>query len=54
MEINARFRTTFGRNGTYMSSTMTLINVTHQDTGYYRFFYEHVEVKQYIYVFGSY
>ncbi|KZS14552.1 Uncharacterized protein APZ42_019921 [Daphnia magna] len=51
MEINARFRTTFGRNGTYMSSTMTLINVTHQDTGYYRFFYGHVEVKQYIYVF---
>ncbi|KAI9558995.1 hypothetical protein GHT06_015784 [Daphnia sinensis] len=53
MRINARLRTTFGKNGTYMSSTLTLINVTHQDTGYFRFSYGHVEVKQYIYVFGK-
>ncbi|KAI9559073.1 hypothetical protein GHT06_015862 [Daphnia sinensis] len=53
MRINARLRTTFGKNGTYMSSTLTLINVTHQDTGYFRFFYGHVEVKQYIYVFDK-
>jgi hypothetical protein len=48
----SRFIRTFHRNSTHMTSTMTLINVTHQDMGYVRFHYGDQEMKQYIYVFG--
>lgn len=47
-----RFSQTTDRNETHMSWTMTLDNVTHQDTGYFTFIYGEMEMKQYIYVFG--
>ena len=40
-------------NNTEMSFTMTLANVTHQDTGHFQFVIGDMEIKQYVYVFGS-
>ncbi|XP_032782722.2 vascular endothelial growth factor receptor 3 isoform X2 [Daphnia magna] len=48
-----RFSQATDRNETHMSWTMTLDNVTHQDTGYFTFIYGEMEMKQYIYVFDE-
>ena len=52
MKVEERFRQTFTANDTHLLSTMTLDNETVKDTGYYRFVYGDVEIKQYVYVFG--
>lgn len=52
MRVEERFRQTFTANDTHLLSTMTLENATVKDTGYYRFVYGDVEIKQYVYVFG--
>lgn len=53
IQVDERLSKTFDTNETHMSSTLTLANVTAMDTGYFRFIYGDVEVKQYVYVFGS-
>ena len=53
IQVDERLSKTFDTNETHMLSTLTLANVTVMDTGYFRFIYGDVEVKQYVYVFGS-
>lgn len=50
--VEDRFRETFITNDTHLLSTITLENATVKDTGYYRFIYGDVEIKQYVYVYG--
>ncbi|KAI9559290.1 hypothetical protein GHT06_016079 [Daphnia sinensis] len=52
-KVEERFQETFDTNGTHVTSSMTLHNVTHQDTGYFRFRYGDVELKQYVYIFDG-
>jgi hypothetical protein len=52
MKIDERFSNTFDANDTHLSSSMTLKNITNQDTGYFRFYYGEAEMSQYVYVFG--
>ncbi|XP_046637865.1 vascular endothelial growth factor receptor 1-like isoform X1 [Daphnia pulicaria] len=53
MKIDERFSNTFDANDTHISSSMTLKNITNQDTGYFRFYYGEAEMSQYVYVFDK-
>nr|CAH0101076.1 unnamed protein product [Daphnia galeata] len=52
-KIEERFSRKFDTNDTHMSSTMTLGNITNQDTGHFRFYYGETEMNQYVYVFDE-
>ncbi|XP_046459151.1 platelet-derived growth factor receptor alpha-like [Daphnia pulex] len=53
IQVDERLYKTFDTNVTHMSSTLTLNNVTAMDTGYFRFIYGDVELKQYVYIFDG-
>ncbi|EFX73006.1 hypothetical protein DAPPUDRAFT_253802 [Daphnia pulex] len=53
MKIDERFTNSFDANDTHISSSMTLKNITNQDTGYFRFYYGEAEMSQYVYVFDK-